>query len=375
MNWATLHFWYFKRIIRSALDLIIALFTFPIAWFWPKQADDPICQAVADMLLLGFYGSSKYSLSARLLARQVQKGQVNGVFFVSQNIGTLEEVKGLIQLFKRDTENSILAIDHEGGAVQRLNQRHGFIGVPSALKFSISKTPLQVAKTIYTQAGRELASLGFNLNLGPVVDFHNPCNEAIGIYNRSYGIDSNTICAYSTAFVEGFAQSKVMCTLKHFPGHGNSVGDSHYRPANLTYSWQRQELEPFVRLIASGHAPMIMVGHLKHDAIDPTGVPATISKTIITKLLRDQMAYTGVIVTDDLDMGAVSSILNRRDAVIEAIKAGNDLLMIKNLFNYDPLLPQKIIYWVRSAIQNGEIPEAQILQAGQRMRTLVCATR
>src|SRR5690606_31722899 len=130
------------------------------------------------------------------------------------------------------------------------------------------------------------------------------------------------------------------CAAKHFPGHGRALSDSHNAIANITATWTEQELEPFIRLFDSPHPPqMVMTGHLRIDTIAADGRPATVSATIVTGLLRQRLGYKGVIVTDDIDMQAMSRVMRRREALVEAIAAGNDLIMIKNLFNYDPLLP------------------------------------
>jgi beta-N-acetylhexosaminidase len=115
---------------------------------------------------------------------------------------------------------------------------------------------------------------------------------------------------------------------------------------------------------------MIMIGHLRLDTLAPDGRPATISAPIITGLLRQRLDYEGVIVTDDIDMGAVSQFMSRRDAFVQALAAGNDLIMIKNLFGYDPLLPQRAVGWVRSAIAQGVLSEAQVIASAERVRAI-----
>lgn len=364
-----LNFVQIKKIVRATYGAFFAIFTYPIAWFWFGRPTDALALAVAEILLFGFYGSTTKSLSARLLAKQVKRGQVNHVFFVNQNIGSKAEIRSLVALFKKNQSNTILAIDHEGGVVQRLTKVHDFSTLPSARDMASQFNPNN-AKAMYQLAGQELRGLGFNMNLGPVLDFDHPQNEAIGIFGRSFGVDPSTIYNYGKSFIDGFTSAGVICSLKHFPGHGHSIGDSHFDPANITHRWTAQELEPFARLIATNRAPSIMVGHLRLDTVDPTGAPATISYPIITGLLRNQLQYQGVVLTDDLDMGAVGRIRNRRDAIIQALVAGNDLLMIKNLYGYDPLLPQRALYWIRQAIKKGQLQEAQILKAAQRVRAL-----
>ncbi|HTO28102.1 MAG TPA: glycoside hydrolase family 3 N-terminal domain-containing protein, partial [Devosia sp.] len=163
----------------------------------------------------------------------------------------------------------------------------------------------------------------------------------------------------------------VLCAAKHFPGHGRSVGDSHNGGANISATWTEAELEPFARLITSEHTPsMVMTGHLRLDPVAPDGRPATVSASIVTGLLRQRLGYQGVVVTDDLDMDAISQLMSRQEAVVQALVAGSDLLMIKNLFRYDPLMPQRAVGWVRKAIASGHLTEAQVMAAAERVRAL-----
>lgn len=358
------------KIFHVAFGMLTGFLSYPIAWFLASRPKDDLSKAIADILLLGFYGSNSHSPSARLLAHQLEHGQVNAVFFVNQNIGTRKDVESLVHLFRRSGNNPLLAIDHEGGIVQRLTSSHGFTTIPSPKEIAQKNLLLDEVVNLYTQAGKEMATIGFNINLGPVVDIHEPNNEAIGIHGRSFGTEVNQICTYAIAFVTGFRSANILCTLKHFPGHGRSIGDSHDHAANISHSWKKEELEPFSKLIKTGHAPMIMCGHLLHEGLENTGVPATLSSNVINGLLRTNLSYTGVVVTDDLDMGAISHLFSRRQALIKAIAAGNDLLMIKNLFGYDPLLPHRAVTWIRQAIARGELDESQVFEAAKRIRNL-----
>ncbi|WP_162901293.1 glycoside hydrolase family 3 protein [Breoghania sp. L-A4] len=289
---------------------------------------------------------------------------------MTQNVGTTGEVTGLLRLFRGGRLPPLLAVDHEGGRVQRLKNAQGFTRLPAARNLAETMSPAE-ARPLYAQAGRELAAMGFNVNFGPVLDVDEPSNPAIGASRRAYGTDPERIAAYAQAFTEAFASAGILCAAKHFPGHGRSVSDSHTGVADISATWSEAELEPFARLLASPHPPpMVMTGHLRLDPVAPDGRPATVSAPIVTGLLRERLGYTGVVVTDDLDMGAVSRLMNRQEAIVQAIAAGNDLLMIKNLFDYDPLLPQRAVRSVRSAIARGLLSKAQVLAAAERVRAI-----
>lgn len=358
------------RIARGGLGMAVGMAYYPVAWFGWFRSRDPLAAAVSELLLVGFHGASSASPSARLLARQVRRGQVGAVFFVHQNVGSIAQLKGLLQLFGGGAGTPLLAIDHEGGVVQRLTEAHGFTRVPSAREVAACLSPDEACE-LYAQAGRELATLGFNLNLGPVLDVDEPGNPAIGVFGRAYGTDPECIARYAQAFVDGFARAGILCAAKHFPGHGRAVSDSHDGVADISATWTEAELEPFARAVASPHPPpLMMTGHLRLDSMAPDGCPATLSPALVTGLLRERLGYRGVVVTDDLDMGAISRIMGRRQAVVQALAAGSDLLMVKNLFRYDPLMPQRAVGWVRRAIARGELSEEQVLQAAQRVRAL-----
>lgn len=358
------------RGVRAGLGFARGMVDYPAAWFGLFRPRDALAAAVSDLLMVGFYGADVRSPSARLLARQVRRGQVGGVFFVAQNIGTRDEVKGLISLFSNGPGRPLIAIDHEGGVVQRLRKRHGFTHLLHARTVAATLT-LDKARRDYARAGHELAAFGFNLNLGPVLDFDDPENAAIGRPKRSYGTEPDRIAAYGEAFVAGFAEAGVHCVAKHFPGHGHSADDSHHGVADISARWTEAELEPFSRLFASAHCPaMVMVGHLRLDQIAPDGRPATVSAPIVTGLLRGRLGYQGVVMTDDIDMDAVGHLMSRQDAFVQAIAAGADLIMIKNLFGYDPLVPQRAVRWVRQAIAKGTLTEGQVMAAAARVRSV-----
>lgn len=360
----------FVRYLRAGLGMTVGFTAYPAAWFGWFRPRDPLAAAVADLLLVGFYGTNSASPSARLLARQARRGQVGAVFFVQQNIGAVEDVADLVHLFRAGADGPLLAIDHEGGVVQRLTSAHGFTRVPTARNVAARMSPDE-ACSLYARAGRELAAAGFSINLGPVLDVDEPENPAIGVFGRAYASDPETIAIYGQAFVDGFASAGILCAAKHFPGHGRAVDDSHDGAADISTTWTEVELEPFARLIASHRAPpMIMTGHLRLDSVEPDGLPATVSAPIVTGLLRERLNYQGVVVTDDLDMGAVSHIMGRKEAMVQAIAAGSDLIMIKNLFGYDPLLPQKAVGWVRAAIAQGRLSEDQVMNAAERVRAI-----
>jgi beta-N-acetylhexosaminidase len=339
------------------------------------QKFDHISSDLSEMLMLGFDGTTLASNSARILADHIAAGRVGGVFFVRPNVRSRDDVLELVRFFfSRAPSPLLMAIDHEGGAVQRLTERHGFTKLPSARAVAENLSP-EEAKQLYAKAGGELSGVGFNVNLAPVVDLHDATNPAVGQYGRSFGSDSATVITYAEAFIDGFNGSGVLCALKHFPGQGLARSDSHSELPDITSTWTEQELAPYAQLIKNGRAELIMGAHLRLATVEKEPIPTTLSLAVTTGLLRGKLGFQGVVMTDDLDMVAVSSVMVRREAVIRAIAAGNDILMIKNatyfdpyLPYFDPYLPQNVASWVRDAIDQGSLLEKNIAESADRIR-------
>lgn len=333
-----------------------------------SQTGSALQDRVSELLLMGFSGTAPDSLSAKNLADHIGNGRVGGVVFVKDNVGTRDEVAGLVQLFGTAGRNrTIIAIDHEGGAVQRLTEAHGFTRLPAAWTVARTCAPAD-ARALYARAGHELAALGFNLNLAPVVDLHDPDNPAIGRFGRAFSTDPAEVVAYAEAFIEGFASAGVRCALKHFPGEGKSHEDSHDDLPDISATWSKRDLEPFRALIARGQVTAVMSGHVRLAAVDPDPVPVTLSAKAITGLLRTTLGFDGLTLTDDLDMAAVSGVGDRRSAVIRALGAGNNLLMLRNRHRFDPELPNTVAAWVEDAIRKGDLSERLIADSAERVR-------
>lgn len=359
-----------RRGLRASWGVAWGVRGYPAAWIGTLRPRDALAEAVSELLIIGFYGANARSPSARLLARQMRRGEVGGVFFVTQNIGSRAELDGLVALFRAPGRPPLIAIDHEGGVVQRLTPAHGVGKLAHPLVVAQTLTPAE-ARAAYARAGAEVAALGFNVNLGPVLDLHDPANFAIGRLRRSFGTAPEIIATYGTAFVAGFSAAGMLCAAKHFPGHGHSSNDSHRGVADISDRWHLRELDPYVALLASDHPPdLVMTGHLSLKSLDPDGRAATISAAVVQGLLRGRLGFEGVIMTDDIDMEALSQRMGRREALVAALAAGNDLIMIKNLFGHDPLLPQRAVGWVRRAIAEGVLTEAQIFASAARVRRI-----
>jgi beta-N-acetylhexosaminidase len=325
-------------------------------------------QQVGRMLVLGFFGSHPTTPGADKIEEHLHARRIGGVLFLGHNLQSRTGTEELVARFHAAQSDAWLALDHEGGYVQRLDDSLGFATIPKA--GDVSQIGLEEARVIYKKAADAFADAGFNFNLAPIADLHDERNAVIGRYRRAYGSDPETVVAYCTAFIDAYKARGVACALKHFPGHGRSSVDSHHGIVDLTETWTLKEAAPFGDLIRNGRAHAIMSGHLINRHLDPSGAPATLSSPILQGLLRQQMRFEGVILTDDLDMAAVRDRYSRRQAVIAAIASGNDLIVISNTAEPDPSLPERIIEWVDEAITSGELDPETISLANARLDKL-----
>ena len=319
------------------------------------------------LLVPGFPGSTPGSTSAKALANHIANGRAGGALFLRHNVKSGANTKALAKTFIGASRQSLMAIDQEGGKVQRLGKKHGFTPIPTAQWVAGNKS-VDEARALYKKAGRELRSAGFNLNMAPSVDIHDPKNPVIGKYGRGFSTDVERISAYAGAFVDGFASAGVACSLKHFPGHGSSRGDSHDGFVDISKTWSKNEMVPFQRL--AGKAPLIMGGHLFHPQFSNGKSPVTFSQKALISKLRKGLGYNGVILTDDLDMGAIRKSFQLKEAIILALAAGNDLLLLSNSLNYDEDMPAKAVQWISGAVKQGRISQSRIKSSYNRVMSV-----
>jgi beta-N-acetylhexosaminidase len=328
-------------------------------------ADDHM---IGEMLVLGFNGSTPDAAGVQGLARHLNAGRVGGVCFLGHNTRTRAGIEGIAKVFVESAARTkpLISVHQEGGAVQRLNARSGYDAIPTAQALASRGSP-EEAYGVYQPMARTLRAAGFNLNLAPVVDLgFEPKNPVIAKWGRAYGPDGATVARYATAFVQSHRAERVLTAVKHFPGHGSTLGDSHERPIDLTPTWRPDELEPFRRMARARALDIVMTGHLAHAKLTG-GEPATLSRTAIESLLRGDIGYQGAVMTDDLDIAAIRSSSALPDVVVRAIAAGNDIILLSNSLKPDANLPVVLIAAVKEAVAAGRIPKGRIEQSVERI--------
>jgi beta-N-acetylhexosaminidase len=351
----------------SRRTLIAGALAAPYVTRASAAADDLM---IGEMLMLGFNGSTPDAAGVQSLARHLAAGRVGGVCFLGHNTRSRAGIEGIAKVFHASAKNAtpLISVDQEGGAVQRLGARSGYDAIPAAQ--AIARGGPEEAFAIYQRMARVLRAAGFNLNLAPVVDLgFEPRNPVIAKWGRAYGADGATVARYATAFVQSHRKERVLTAVKHFPGHGSTLGDSHDKPIDLTPTWRPDELEPFRRMARAGALDIVMTGHLSHAKLTG-GEPATLSRLAIEGALRRDLGYQGAVMTDDLDMAAIRSSYSLTDAVVRAIAAGNDIILLSNSLKPDPNLPVALVATVKEALASGRIPKGRIEQSAERIARL-----
>jgi beta-N-acetylhexosaminidase len=263
----------------------------------------------------------------------------------------------------------LVAIDEEGGLVARLDQRHGFPPTVSAADLG-AQDDLAVTRAAGDQIAATLASVGVNLNLAPVVDLNvNPTNPIIGALGRSFSADPEVVTEQAEACIEGHRAAGVWTTLKHFPGHGSSTGDTHLGVVDVTATWSAVELEPFRNIVRDALADAVLTAHVFNATLDPEH-PATLSQPTVTGMLREQLGWDGLVISDDMQMGAIRQAYGYPDAVRLAILAGVDVLTIAQQQVYEPGIVAQTIDLIEGMVMDGSLTEARIDESYARIQAL-----
>ncbi len=344
-----------------------------IAPLWAVSLEHKIGQ----MLMVGFHGTSAPANSQ--ICKDIKKYNVGAVILFDynpvnknkpKNISNRSQLKKLTSQLQACSSDGklLIAVDQEGGKVQRLKSKYGFYGkFPKAS--DVIKMDQSKIKATYTKMSKELKSVGINYDLAPVVDLDiNMKNHVIHGLGRSFGKDPKIVAKYASTFIDAMHHYGVLTSIKHFPGHGSSVGDTHKGFVDVTNLWKKIELEPYKLL--KNKADTVMVAHVFNKNIDAK-YPATLSKKTVDGLLRKQLGYKGVVITDDLQMGAISKKYGLKNTLKLAINAGDDILLIGNQMDPKKVKStKKLVNTIISLVKSGEVKEESINKAYARIQKL-----
>jgi beta-N-acetylhexosaminidase len=324
-------------------------------------------EQLGQVLMVGFLGSTP----SQEIIDLIQRLHVGNILLFSRNVRDAQQVFELTQSLQAIAKDAgqpyplLIAIDQENGTVQRLGEIVTIFPGNMALGAIGSE---EIAYNIALATGCELKALGINMNLAPVVDVNNnPANPVIGV--RSFGENPQQVARLGAAMVKGYRAAGVLSCLKHFPGHGDTEVDSHLALPTIPYTLERLEaleLVPFRRGIEAG-AQSVMVAHISFPALTRQAMlPATLSPAIIQGLLREQLGFNGVILSDCMEMKAISETFGTERAAVMALQAGIDLLLVSHHY----MRQRGSIEAIQVAVQTHELSSQAVQQAAERVLRL-----
>lgn len=312
-------------------------------------------------------GAETVTVAGEVTRKAIEAYPVGGICYFRNNIVSEEQFVGMVEgiqnySMERTGLPLFIGVDEEGGTVSRISGR-GFVEVPeipSMLSIGESGDP-QKAYEVGNEIGSYLKRFQMNVDFAPVADvFTNPANTVIG--DRAFGKEAQVAASMVEQEVKGLNEQGIAAALKHFPGHGDTAQDSHKGIAytNKTLDEMRAcELIPFQKGIESG-AQFVMIGHIACPKITGSDIPATLSEQIVTDILREKMGYTGIVITDGMNMGAIVNNYRSQEAAVMAVQAGVDMILMPGDFHgaWNGIL---------QAVKEGRITEERIDESVRRI--------
>ena len=352
-----------KNIRIFAIALLMAgIFSFQEAMAYQEKIDS-LDIKIGQMLMVGF-GGTQIEEDDPLLA-EIAKGNVGGVILFEKNIDSVDSYhrhKNLIFTLQQSAKVPLfMAIDQEGGRVNRLKTKYGF--PRSVTAEYLGKLDNEDSTRYYAQTtAATLAALGFNVNFAPVLDLaSNPDNPIIAKIGRAYSADPMLVAKHAAIVAQEHTRMHVITVGKHFPGHGSSKADTHKGMADVTTTWKKNELQPYKELIDAGLLKGVMSAHIVNKNLDKSGLPGTLSEVILEGILRQRLGYDGVVFSDDMQMHAITKHYGIINAGLDVVIYSNNISTSKDRrFDYLHSLIKKLVL-------EGKIKQSRIDQSYKRI--------
>ncbi|MFI8948601.1 glycoside hydrolase family 3 protein [Streptomyces sp. NPDC053750] len=326
------------------------------------RGTDTLTRDALTVLQPGFTGTT----APDWLLRRLGEGLASVGLF-GRNIAAPEQVAALTAQLRAEREDVLVAIDEEGGDVTRLEVRTGS-SFPGNLALG-AVDDVGLTREVAAELGRRLAACGVNFNWAPSADVNsNPDNPVIGV--RAFGAGTDLVARHTAAYVTGLQSSGVAACAKHFPGHGDTAVDSHHAMPRIDVDADvlaARDLVPFRAAVAAG-SRAVMSAHILVPALDPDH-PATLSRRILTDLLRGELGYDGLIVTDGMEMRAIAGTYGIERGSVLAIAAGADAICVGGGLSDEDTV-RRLRDALVEAVRSGELPEERLADAAQRVRAL-----
>ncbi len=317
----------------------------------------PLKSLISNMIIIGFEGTTL----PKELAGYIQKNGIGGVILFAKNIKSPKQLQTLTKTLRSCDPSIMIALDQEGGLVERLNKKNGFISTDKPAQMAQKST--KEAADAYEKMAKLLYDNGINVNFAPSVDLaKNPKNTVIVKYGRSFSKDPQTVIKYASVFMHAMQKYKVLSVIKHFPGHGSSLDDSHQGFVDVSDTWGKDELIPFFAL----QPKAIMSAHIYNRHLD-AHYPASLSKKTLS-CLRDK-GYEGLLISDDMQMRAISQNYDLNTTLAQAINASTDMLLFGNQLS-KPTKITTLVDHIQMLVEQGKIKKAQIIKANKRINRI-----
>lgn len=338
-----------------------------------RQIEDSLRLKIGQMIMVGFSGTSVNPDDPIL--QEISNGDLGGVIMFEKNIADSNSFTNLATLNQTLQQAApipiFLAIDQEGGKVNRLKTKYGF---PKSVTAAYLGQLDNEDSTRYYAAStaRILHQLNFNVNFAPVLDLAtNPDNPVIVKNGRSYGADPKLVTRQAKVVIEEHNKQQIITAGKHFPGHGSSQSDTHFGIADVTKSWDKKELIPYKELIGEGILPGVMSAHIVNANLEPDSLPGTLSKKILQGMLRDQLGFEGIIFSDDMQMHAITKHYGLEKALELGINAGLDVVIFSNNIQNSENRTVKVVHEIITRlVEEGRISRQRIDESYGRIRKI-----
>ena len=339
-----------------------------------KYQNPDISTMIGQMLMVGLRGHTERDVSS--FFESIQGYSIGGVVLYDQDITvsppSLHNIRSPKQLTsftsalqKESAIPLLIAIDQEGGKVNRLKPEYGFPDSKSWAEIGkINK--LSITKENAKLTAKTLKMNGINVNFAPVLDLSNNSKSFIAQKERCFSKDPKKVVKHSKEFINAHLDNNVVTVGKHFPGQGNAIGDTHDRFVDISKTWTSDELLPYKELINNNSLNAIMISHIFHSELDKK-YPATLSKLIIRDLLRREMGFDGIVISDDPQMKAISNKYDLETVLKLMINAGVDIFCFGNNLIYDPNIVQKVHLVIEKLLDKNKISENDIKKSYLRI--------
>lgn len=339
-----------------------------------NKVESTLRQKAAQMLMVGFRDTAITAESE--VAQWLRDYQIGGVILFEydspsksrpRNITSKQQLKTLIDSLHHFSPTPLfVSVDEEGGNVSRLKTRYGF--EPTVTPQYLGMLDNEDSTRFYARRiAQTCRSLGINVNFAPSVDVNvNPDCPIIGKIGRSFSADADVVSRNARWFVEEHSKVGVLCAIKHFPGHGSSVSDTHLGLADVTQTWQDVELQPYRLLLRDSLPATVMTSHIFNRTIDSL-YPATLSAATLS-MLRNSLQFNGLVFSDDMMMNAISKFFGLEEAICLAINAGVDVLVFSNnIDSYNLDIVKDAIDIIVRLVGEGKISDERISEAYERI--------